>query len=398
MVVVGAGPTGVELAGQIRELATRCLEGRVPDASTRRRSGWCCVDGGKEPLATFGDQLSGKATRDLDAARASSCAWAPGSSASTRPGSTSPTADGSDVAHRGPHDDLGRRRAGLAARPPRWPRPPAPSSTGPAHLGAARPHAARPPRGLRRRRHGHPRQAARRRRGRHAGRPPRRQHDRRVASRGEPALPFRYRDLGSVATIGRFRAVASIRKVRLSGFPGWLVWFFVHLAFLTGFGDRFSTMAALAALDGRAGPGRAGVQHRPHRRRPEPPAGGRAPSSSRTPFPNAPTVEHLRRPRRLARFPWRCRRPSRRSPTTPSCPTATPARSSRPTARSTGCACPRFDAPSVFGSLLDREAGMLPLRARSASTSRRAASTSRAPTCSSRRGRRRRDGWWSATP
>ena len=55
-------------------------------------------------------------------------------------------------------------------------------------------------------------------------------------------MPFKYRDLGSVATIGRFRAIASVRKVRLSGFPGWVVWFFVHLAFLTGFGDRFTTM------------------------------------------------------------------------------------------------------------------------------------------------------------
>ena len=55
-------------------------------------------------------------------------------------------------------------------------------------------------------------------------------------------MPFKYRDLGSVATIGRFRAIASVRKVRLSGFPGWVVWFFVHLAFLTGFGNRFTTM------------------------------------------------------------------------------------------------------------------------------------------------------------
>ena len=55
-------------------------------------------------------------------------------------------------------------------------------------------------------------------------------------------MPFKYRDMGSVATIGRFRAIASVHKLRLSGFPGWVVWFFVHLAFLTGFGNRLQTM------------------------------------------------------------------------------------------------------------------------------------------------------------
>ena len=58
----------------------------------------------------------------------------------------------------------------------------------------------------------------------------------------ERALPFRYRDLGSVATIGRFRAVASFWRFRLSGLPAWVVWFFVHLAFLNGFATRFTTV------------------------------------------------------------------------------------------------------------------------------------------------------------
>ena len=45
-----------------------------------------------------------------------------------------------------------------------------------------------------------------------------------------------------MATIGRFRAVCSFWRFRLSGLPAWFVWMFVHLAFLNGFGSRFSTM------------------------------------------------------------------------------------------------------------------------------------------------------------
>ena len=58
----------------------------------------------------------------------------------------------------------------------------------------------------------------------------------------KPTEPFRYRDLGSVATIGRFPAITSVKGIHLSGFSGWLVWMFVHLAFLQGFGNRFTTM------------------------------------------------------------------------------------------------------------------------------------------------------------
>ena len=104
---------------------------------------------------------------------------------------------------------------------------------------------------------------------------------------GEDVRPFRYRDLGSVATIGRFRAVASIRKLHLHGFPAWVVWFFVHLAFLTGFGDRFSTMLRwLRSMVGRSRaerefstahtrwrpePAPGGARHRPTFTVPEPP-------------------------------------------------------------------------------------------------------------------------------
>lgn len=51
--------------------------------------------------------------------------------------------------------------------------------------------------------------------------------------------PFRYRDKGTMATIGRAKAVADIRGFTFSGFPAWLLWSFVHILFLIGFRNRF---------------------------------------------------------------------------------------------------------------------------------------------------------------
>jgi NADH:ubiquinone reductase (H+-translocating) len=55
---------------------------------------------------------------------------------------------------------------------------------------------------------------------------------------GEPRLPFRYRDKGSLATIGRARAVADFGKLKLSGFLAWLAWLLIHIFFLIGFRNR----------------------------------------------------------------------------------------------------------------------------------------------------------------
>jgi NADH dehydrogenase len=55
---------------------------------------------------------------------------------------------------------------------------------------------------------------------------------------GKPVRPFRYIDKGNLATIGRGRAVADIGPVRLSGLPAWLIWLVVHIWYLIGFQNR----------------------------------------------------------------------------------------------------------------------------------------------------------------
>ncbi|HWG23427.1 MAG TPA: NAD(P)/FAD-dependent oxidoreductase [Actinospica sp.] len=60
---------------------------------------------------------------------------------------------------------------------------------------------------------------------------------------GHPAKPeFEYHDKGSLATIARFSAVASIGPIRATGLPAWLLWLFVHLMYLVGFEQRVTTM------------------------------------------------------------------------------------------------------------------------------------------------------------
>jgi NADH dehydrogenase len=55
---------------------------------------------------------------------------------------------------------------------------------------------------------------------------------------GRPRTPFHYRDKGSLAVLGRARAVALFGKVEMSGLLAWLAWCFVHILFLIGFRNR----------------------------------------------------------------------------------------------------------------------------------------------------------------
>jgi NADH dehydrogenase len=58
---------------------------------------------------------------------------------------------------------------------------------------------------------------------------------------GEPTAPFKYFDKGSLATIGRNKAVADLGKLRFHGFFAWLIWMFVHLISLLGFRNKVVT-------------------------------------------------------------------------------------------------------------------------------------------------------------
>jgi NADH dehydrogenase len=76
---------------------------------------------------------------------------------------------------------------------------------------------------------------------------------RRASGGGQGSEPFKYRDLGSMASIARFSAIVDFKGIRVSGVIGWLMWVFVHLTFLTGFKNRFTAVWKwLTAFVGRS--------------------------------------------------------------------------------------------------------------------------------------------------
>jgi NADH dehydrogenase len=66
----------------------------------------------------------------------------------------------------------------------------------------------------------------------------------RLADPAAKPKPFRYRDLGSAAYISRGHAVLQVGRLELSGFLGWLLWGCIHIAFLAGMRNRFRTLTA----------------------------------------------------------------------------------------------------------------------------------------------------------
>ena len=241
-VVVGAGPTGVEMAGQIAELARQTLrrEFRSIDTRTARV---LLVEAADRVLTSFPESLSRKAARSLE-------------KLGVTPLVTHTVVDVSHdgVAIRGPEgavESVASRTviwaAGVTASPlaaalargaglevdraGRVPVGPDLTLAGHAEVfafgdmvsvrtadGATEPLPGVAPVAMQQ--------------GRYVARVIR---DR---LRGRRRRPFRYVDKGNLATIGRSKAVADIKGIRLSGFPAWVIWLVVHLAYLIGFENR----------------------------------------------------------------------------------------------------------------------------------------------------------------
>jgi len=243
-VVVGAGPTGVEMAGQIAELARRTLPGQYKHIDPRRAR-VLLVDALPAVLNTFGDHLSTRALRRLHLL---------GVEVELKTRVVGVDATGIEVETERGHQRIGSMTkmwaAGVAAPP----------------LAKKLAEAAGVPTDRAGRVHvnpdcslpGHPEifavgdmMALEQPRGGQlpgvaqvaiqSGRHAAGQIKRRLAGQ-ETGQKFEYFDKGSLATISRFSAVASIGKLRLSGFLGWLIWLAVHLLYLVGFKNRVSAV------------------------------------------------------------------------------------------------------------------------------------------------------------
>ncbi len=252
--VVGAGPTGVELAGQIAELARRTLkcDYRTFDPAQARI---VLLDAGETVLATFPAPVQRRAHRDLEelgvdirlGARVTGVD-ADGLSLENRDGSKGRIEAATKIWAAGVK---GSPLGAILARQ---------SAAEVDHSGRVKvlPDLTLP---------GHPEvfvvgdlmslglpgvAEVAMQSGHHAAKTIARR-----ANGDEKQRRFRYHDLGTLATIGRFRAILSVGPVRVTGLAGWLAWLVIHLTFLTGFKNRFTTLAGWTiAFLGRGRPQR----------------------------------------------------------------------------------------------------------------------------------------------
>jgi NADH dehydrogenase len=234
-VVIGAGATGVELAGTLAEISRHTLRGEFRRFDPRNAR-VVLVEGSDRVLPLYPPDLSEKALAQLE--RLGVTVWL---------GKLVTGVDAEGVT-------MGNER--LAAKAVIWAAGVASSPLG-GSLGAPLDRAGRvqvePDLSV----PGHPEifvagdlaavpgvpgiAPAAKQMGRHAG------ANILNSIRGRERKPFRYRDYGQLATIGRKAAVAVIGKLKLSGFIAWFVWLVAHIYFLINFRNRLVVMIDLVA-------------------------------------------------------------------------------------------------------------------------------------------------------
>ncbi len=236
-VVIGGGPTGVELAGALGEISRHTLS-RDFRRIDPERARVILLEAGPRILPTFAPALSERATRDLE--RVGVHVWTCAMVTAVGPGTVTLGAETIQAATvlwaagvaaselnatlGVPLDRQGRVIVGPDCSVPGHPevfvigdqahleeQPGAPPLPGLAPVAMQQ--------------------------GRHVARTI-------LADlEGEPRAPFHYRDKGQMATIGRRRAIAQLRGLEFAGFFAWLAWLLVHVYYLIGFKNRLFVMA-----------------------------------------------------------------------------------------------------------------------------------------------------------
>ncbi len=238
--LVGAGPTGVELAGQIREVATRTLHReyrhiKPEDARV------LLFNGGNAPLAMFGPKLSTLAARDLGKL-----------GVELHMGSIVTHVDANGLQVKDHDGKLTRYEAGNILWTAGVAAPPLATAVAKA-TGTQQDRAGRLLCGPDLSLPGHPDilvtgdmmsldrlpgvAEVAMQTGHYAGRKITLESIDQTLDK-----PFRYRDLGSAAYISRGRAVVSTKRLHFGGFMGWVAWLFIHIGFLTGWRNRIGAL------------------------------------------------------------------------------------------------------------------------------------------------------------
>jgi len=238
-VIIGGGPTGVELAGALAEISRHALlhDFREIDPETARI---ILIEGGPNVLATYPESLSAFARRALE--KLGVAVWTKSRVTGVEPGkvhvgaetieagtilwaagiSASPIGAGLGV----PLDKVGRVIVGDDLSVPGYPNV--------FIIGDLAAFPTKDGRGL-------PGVAQVAMQG---GRAAARNIVHAIAH--EAHEPFVYHNLGDMATIGRNSAIGDLPWIRLKGYPAWLVWLFIHIFQLIGFRNRLSVMTQWA--------------------------------------------------------------------------------------------------------------------------------------------------------